>query len=285
MADSASDLGTYWDSRADREAGRERDNPRKRLHTDLLWRLVEGALPGPGGTILDAGGGSGRFSIPLARRGYRVTHLDISAKMLEIASSAATEAGIDGIEFLHGDIVDLTRFSDAAFDLVLCIDSPLSFCFRRHEAALDELARVCRYSLVLCVISRLGVIAEGGMAFDLRHFGKPRTVIEVFNTGDLVVTKDLEKLQPLMPSWHAFTVEEIETLVTRRGFEVKSTMAPGALTTTVPPEVLTEVLQRADAYQELLDFEELFDTQKSVLGMAASGAGGIALSARKTPRP
>lgn len=75
-----SDLSGYWDRRAERESSREAENPRKRVHTDLLWRMVERALPREGGTILDAGAGTGRFSLPLARRGFRVTHLDIAPR-------------------------------------------------------------------------------------------------------------------------------------------------------------------------------------------------------------
>lgn len=127
--------------------------------------------------------------------------------MIELARQEAE--GLDTISFCVGDIVDMSRFADASFDLVLCLDSPLSFCFRDHERALDELVRVCRDDLVVCAMSRLGTIAEGGMAFDRQHFGVPRTVWEVLETGDLDITDELLKLQPLMPSWHAFTARSL----------------------------------------------------------------------------
>jgi len=41
---------------------------------------MDRVLPPEGGSILDAGAGTGRFSLPLAKRGYRVTHLDISRR-------------------------------------------------------------------------------------------------------------------------------------------------------------------------------------------------------------
>jgi hypothetical protein len=199
--------------------------------------------------------------------------------MIETASAAA-QAG-SKLTFCQGDIVDLSRFPDRSFDLVLCLDSPLSFCYPRQSTALAELVRVCRHSLVLCVMSRLGVIREGGMTFDLQHFGRPQTVREVFRTGDLLVTAELQRLQPLMPSWHAFTVEEIETLVADLGLAIRTTMAPGALASSVAPELLSDLFQRTDAYQEYLDFEDQFDSQRTVLGTAASGAGGIALVAHR----
>jgi len=275
-----SELRAYWDARADREASRERENPRKQIHTDLLWRLVERALPEGTGSILDAGAGSGRFSLPLARRGYRVTHFDISTRMIEEAVAANADAG-SNISFCQGDITDLSRFEDGAFDTVLCLDSPLSFCYPRQDVALSELGRVCRRFLVLCVMSRLGVILEGGMAFDLRHFGQPRTAVGVLETGNLIVTGELKRLQPMMPSWHAFTVEEIERMVAERGFVVQELCAPGALASSVPPDLLADVIGRTDAYRAYLDFEERFDAERTVLGAATAGAGGLALLAAK----
>jgi ubiquinone/menaquinone biosynthesis C-methylase UbiE len=274
------DLSTFWDARVDREESRERDNPRKRIHTDLLWRLVDRSVPSSGGTVLDAGAGTGRFSLPLASRGFRVTHFDISPKMIERASATADRDGLM-LTFTQGDIVDLSRFPDGAFDLVLCLDSPLSFCYPHQAKALAELVRVCRKSMVLCVTSRLGAIMEGGIAFDLRHFGKPNTVWNVFRTGDLIVTAELQKLQSIMPSFHAFSVEELEGMLTEHGLKIESIMAPGALAGSVPPDILATLIDKVDAYREFLDFEEQFDTQRTVLGTSVSGAGGLAVTATK----
>lgn len=45
-----------------------------------------------GSTILDVGCGTGRHSIELAKRGYKVTGIDISAGMLAEARRAAKQA-------------------------------------------------------------------------------------------------------------------------------------------------------------------------------------------------
>lgn len=51
--------------------------------------LTEELAVRDGGSILDVGCGTGRHSIELARRGYAVTGLDLSAEMLARAADAA----------------------------------------------------------------------------------------------------------------------------------------------------------------------------------------------------
>jgi hypothetical protein len=131
------------------------------------------------------------------------------------------------------------------------------------------------------VISRLGVIAAGGVEFDLQNFAEPRTVLDVFETGDLEVTEELAKLQPLTPSWHAFTVEEPEALVEERGWRVRKAMVPGALAGFVSVDLLTALFDNKNSYQRYLDFEERFDSDRTVLGVAGSGAGGLSIIAER----
>ena len=73
----------------------------------------------PGQAILDVGCGTGRHSIELARRGYIVTGLDVSAGMLREARkhAAATNVNVRWIE------ADATRFSlrEERFEAVVCL--------------------------------------------------------------------------------------------------------------------------------------------------------------------
>jgi SAM-dependent methyltransferase len=72
----------------------------------------------PGATILDVGCGTGRHAIELARRGFAVTALDISAGMLAEARRHAQAAGVR-VDWRQEDA---TRFALASeFDAVICL--------------------------------------------------------------------------------------------------------------------------------------------------------------------
>jgi len=57
-------------------------------------RALQEHLPAPPARVLDCGGGPGRYSIELARRGYGVTLFDLSPECLRLAQSKAQEAGV-----------------------------------------------------------------------------------------------------------------------------------------------------------------------------------------------
>lgn len=77
-----------------------------------LFALAKGAR------ILDIGCGTGRHSIELAKRGYQVTGIDISAGMLAIAEQNAAKAGV-AVQLIQGDA---TSFALAGpVDAALCV--------------------------------------------------------------------------------------------------------------------------------------------------------------------
>ena len=76
--------------------------------------LVESLLPGSGGSVLDAGCGTGRVGIELARRGYSVTGVDSDPQMLTTARDKAPE-----LPWLQVDLAALPDALPGPFDMVL----------------------------------------------------------------------------------------------------------------------------------------------------------------------
>ena len=76
---------------------------------------------GPGGLVLDAGCGSGNWSVPLAAAGHRVRGLDVSPRMVAAARAAAAARGLAEAEasFVVGDAA-ATGLPAASVDAVLC---------------------------------------------------------------------------------------------------------------------------------------------------------------------
>jgi SAM-dependent methyltransferase len=83
---------------------------------------------------------TGRFSIPLARQGFQVTHLDISQGMIDTARRSALNAGVlDRMHFERGRVGDLTQYENGRFDLVTCCDAPISYTYPDHVRTIAEL--------------------------------------------------------------------------------------------------------------------------------------------------
>lgn len=75
-------------------------------------------------TILDGGCGTGGHAIPLAKRGYEVTGVDISDVMINIAKEKASESGVS-IFFSALDLRDLRL--NKKFDACICMFSVIDF--------------------------------------------------------------------------------------------------------------------------------------------------------------
>lgn len=105
---------------------------RHRTEFAITWKALEEYLPPPPARILDCGGGPGRYAIELARRGYQVILFDLSAGNLELAARKAVEAGVclAGIE--QGSALDLSRFDEDHFDVILLM-GPCYHLLEREE--------------------------------------------------------------------------------------------------------------------------------------------------------
>jgi SAM-dependent methyltransferase len=147
----------------DREWGRLDRDTFHNLEYKTTWRFIKEYLPETG-LVLDAGGGPGRYTIELARRGYEVVLLDLVAANLERAREEIAKAGVGGHvkQVIEGNITDLSQFADNSFDAVLCLGGPLSHVCPESARlkAESELVRVAKHGscIFVSVISKYGVL-------------------------------------------------------------------------------------------------------------------------------
>ena len=279
-------LKNYWNNRVKKEINRNQEYIKRKIHTDLIWREIKRNIKGRKKLkILDVGGGYGRFAIPLIEEGHRVILTDISNKILEAASKIAQEKGEKNLTTYECNADDLSHFKENEFDLVFCLDSPISYCYKTYKKAISEVVRVSKDIIIITVMNRLGVITEGGINFDLMHFGKLKTVLDVFKKGNLVVNKKLRKFQPnLMPSWHAFLPDELKVLFENEGCEVKKLSAIGTLSRFMKDDLVPKIYQNKEEYEKYLEFEETLSGMSDLLGVGCIAGGGLMLTAKKIKR-
>jgi SAM-dependent methyltransferase len=93
-----------------------------------------------GARVLDVATGSGNVALAAAEAGARVTGLDLVPELLDVAHARGQAAGAE-IEWVQGD-AEALPFADGSFDSVTSVFG-VQFA-PRHQAAADELVRVCR---------------------------------------------------------------------------------------------------------------------------------------------
>ena len=112
-------------------------------------RLVAAAGIGPGMRVLDVAAGTGNASLPAASAGAQVTASDLTPELLEAGRRRADAAGLE-LEWVQADAEHLP-FEDESFDVVMsCIGVMFA---PHHQAAADELVRVCRPGGTLALLS------------------------------------------------------------------------------------------------------------------------------------
>lgn len=72
----------------------------------LLQRLLSQASPAPHRRVLEAGCGTGRVAIELARQGYDVVGVDVDPSMVTEGRVDAETAGV-GVHWVVGDLLDV----------------------------------------------------------------------------------------------------------------------------------------------------------------------------------
>ncbi|PBB66004.1 methyltransferase type 11 [Mesorhizobium sp. WSM4312] len=119
---------------------------------DVAAWLKEQDFTGTDRDILDIGCGIGRFERALSKSFNRIVGIDISSRMISIASERC--AALGNVELRQTSGLDLTEFDDGSFDCVLAVDSfPYLVLAGMAERHFDEIARVLKRSGWLALLN------------------------------------------------------------------------------------------------------------------------------------
>ena len=271
----------WWDAKAPKE---DTDAADEGINRALRWREIDRNLDGIK-TILDVGGATGAFSIPLAKRGFQVTHLDLSPEMLAIAREKARS--VSGIEFLEGNAAGLTKFSDRSFDLVLNMDGAISFAGARATKAIQETCRVAK-SKVILTVSHWARMAAAWAGTSLVKTGDLCAAAhEMIERGEWhqdqfpdnrVLADGLT--QNYFGAFKAF-LPELTRILEDMGMQVMRCGGLGSLTGLCNPEAVTAVLNDANLLEMFVSICERFDKEILPDGPGTRLRAGLIAVARR----
>jgi SAM-dependent methyltransferase len=158
---SKDNVEEYYNRHAEREHGRLVKDAYHAVEFGVTLHYLRKHLP-PSGHLLDIGGGSGRYCVELARRGYRMTLADVSPRLLSMAEEEfrreAVSSRIARVD--RADCRDLSIYGNGQFDGVLAL-GPIYHLIdpADRDMAISEIARVSRAgaTVFLSGISRYGL--------------------------------------------------------------------------------------------------------------------------------
>lgn len=178
------------------------------LYDRLMEGLLEEHLKGSGKKILDAGGGTGKWSVYFARKGHTVTLLDVSQAMLDVAAKVLADAGLNNKVAIDLGTITALPYKDDRFDLVFSDRNPVSHCGKGEvsRGALKELARVLKPggTLIGSVLNKDRKVAQMVTELDLDR------ACALMQEGD-IMRSDQEYS-------HYYTRDELEQALRNAGF-------------------------------------------------------------------
>lgn len=191
--------------------------------------------------VLDVGGGSGVWAVPLAEAGCAVTVIDPSPNALATLQRRAEDAGVaDRVTPLQGDTEALAALSpEGGADLVLA--HGLLEVVDDVDAAISALSASTAPGGAVSVLVANRYAAVLGRALA----GRVGEALRLLSDADGVLDAGSETLQ------RRFDTDGLQRSLTAGGFTVELIQGQGALSDLVPGSVTDDNPRTADAVAEL----------------------------------
>lgn len=215
----------------------------------ITMRALSDYLPKPPVSILDIGGGPGRYAIALTQQGYSVTLLDLSQRNIELAESKAREAGIKLAGLIHGNALDLIQFQEASFDAAVLM-GPLY-----HLLTAEEREKAVREALRVLKIGGLIFAAVITRSAPIRFWARydPTSIIESPELFEAWLTTGVHRAASEKGFTDAYFAHhaELTPLMEKCGFETLDLTSCEGVISMIDEKINTLAGRAWDAWVEL----------------------------------
>jgi ubiquinone/menaquinone biosynthesis C-methylase UbiE len=177
----------------------------------------------PEDRVLDAGGGAGKFAVPLAEQGRQVDLVDLSKRQCQLAAERANEQDLAArLTVTRGDIRSLS-YDTNIFDTVVCLGGALSHVLGDIEESVGEFARVARpgATAVTSVMNRSMSHKDLPHALDRNDDRLPDALSQLAEKK----RRRQDEYDDTIGPFFKYTSEEMRSILERHGFDVITSRA------------------------------------------------------------
>lgn len=205
----------------------------------------------PGAKILDIGAGAGVYSLYFGRKGYDVSALELADSNIAAFKAKLTDA--DSIDLVQGNALDLSRYPDNAFDVVLLL-GPLYHLHSDQDKGrcIQEAKRVCKPE---------GKIFFAFISNDIVILTMQQVQADYLLAGDY--DKDTFRVDDFPFVFH--TVDRCREILTRNGIKICREIAADGVS-----ELLKDLINGLDedSFAQYLRYHFYISEKPECLGMS-----------------
>lgn len=143
-------------------------------------------------SVIEIGAGTGRYSVTLAKQGYKVTAIDLVQKNIDIMRSKLD--GTEDINVMQGNALDLSYIEDNSFDLTMLL-GPMYHLYTKGDKlrALSEAVRVTK---------------PGGYILVAYCMNESTVIQYIFGMANPPKTSGEKMLDKVTKDWRCMSLEE-----------------------------------------------------------------------------